>query len=432
MVAGLLVACGGGTTTAPETTVRPLDLPFLVTPDDGYPLTMDAARSGALRDAFASLRLERDANAATVGAEALLAADPTFHPADVLLAQVALVNGSAVEALARLDAVVAAVPDYLAAQVVRGFAAEGAGDPLIAFESFSTAAERQPDWADQAQRLQPRAIEILVNRIDDALVRGHVERGAESFARLERWAPADPETAEARWWLAIARDDVTEEREALETLLLFDSERRDVLERLAALDVDAGELQKGLARYEALMIRFPDDPSLIEQVDRARFRWRLSNLPPVVHELAEAPELTRANFATLLYWLIPEVRYSELRDPPIATDILSHERRDEIMRVVNLDLLRVNETIHRFRPDNAVERRHVLEALLILLSRAPQPFACLEATKGVDLHSSTSITCESSARCGLILDAAGCLPTARVAGDEVLDLFRRTLDLLGG
>ncbi len=431
MAVGLLVACSSRPVVPPTTVVRPLDLPFLIAPAEGYPLAAAAPRLSALQDAFDALRLRRATEVAVAGVETLLAAEPSFHPAIVLQAQLALLDDRGHDALELVSPVAEGLPEYLAAQVVRGFAAESADEPVAAFEAFRAAAEMNSDWSDRAHNLQARAVEVQLNRIDDALARGHVERGAEALTILERWAPTDPGTAEANWWLAVALNDPAGERLALDTLLTFDPDRRDALERLAALDVEAGDLQAGLQRYEGLMARFPDDQSLFEDVERARFRWRLSNLPPVVSKLRTVPKLSRAEFATLLYWLVPEVRYAELRNPPIATDILHHEQRNEIVRVVNLRLLRVDETVHRFRPDSAVQRRRVLGALLTLLARAPTPLACLESASAIDLNRSTSLICETASRCGLITDAGDCLPTARITGEEALDLFRHTLDQLG-
>ena len=87
----------------------------------------------------------------------------------------------------------------------------------------------------------------------------------------------------------------------------------------------------------------------------------------------------------LLYWLVPGVRAAVVSEPHIASDILDHSRRQEIMRVVNLQLMDVDETLRRFNPDWRVHRAQALRALLRVLQRAqPQP-TCVGPHRGQPL-----------------------------------------------
>ena len=159
---------------------------------------------------------------------------------------------------------------------------------------------------------------------------------------------------------------------------------------------------------------------------------RLELLPPFVRQLANAGELDRADFATLLYWLVPGVRYAEVSDPPIATDILDHPRREEIVRVMNLGLVRVDETLHRFSPGDRMTRQGALGALLGLLSLSDREFSCLKPAEAAAIAESGSreLICGKAAQCRLIPETGDCLPRAAISGPEALDLFRRALDLL--
>src|SRR4029079_18610301 len=105
-----------------------------------------------------------------------------------------------------------------------------------------------------------------------------------------------------------------------------------------------------------------------EKLGWAKYRFRLQLLPANVRTIAERPQLTRASFAALLYWLSPDVRYGRGGSVRIATDILETEHRDEIMRVLNLGLFDVDETLHRYYPDNAITLGDALSALLRLLA----------------------------------------------------------------
>ena len=139
-------------------------------------------------------------------------------------------------------------------------------------------------------------------------------------------------------------------------------------------------------------------------------------------------EIDRADFSTLLYWLIPRVRSSQINNPPIAGDILDHPRRDVILRVLSLGLMDIDETLHRFEPLEPAKRVTVLGALL---ATAPGNHSCLGESQALAIDRSWSSVCRLAARCRLIPEAPDCRATAAVSGAEALDLIRRTLDLLG-
>ncbi len=89
--------------------------------------------------------------------------------------------------------------------------------------------------------------------------------------------------------------------------------------------------------------------------------------------IARKSELTRADLASLLFWLLPPVQHSPAVDPPIASDILNHPAQQEILRVTDLELMEVDETLHRFNPDATSSRRATLAALLAVLAQQRLP-----------------------------------------------------------
>jgi len=205
----------------------------------------------------------------------------------------------------------------------------------------------------------------------------------------------------------------------------------EILERLGDLELEIGDVRAGLEQFEMLAERYPDAPELAEKVARAKFLWRLELLPPYVQELAKKARLNRAEFATLLYWLVPEVRYAQVSNPPIATDILDHPRREEILRVMNLGLMSIDQTLHRFAPAAPMTRVLALMALIRLLKLSDLEFSCLAEVEATALAGSWTLTCRKAAQCRMIPEEADCLPAAEISGPEALDLFRRCLDLLG-
>jgi hypothetical protein len=145
--------------------------------------------------------------------------------------------------------------------------------------------------------------------------------------------------------------------------------------------------------------------------------------------VAARTELNRADLAVLLYWLIPSVRYARPAVGRIATDILDHPHQEEIVRVVNLGLLDVDSTLHRFSPGSPARRGTAVRSLILVLARSGETVSCLGgAGKG---YPSTSAACDAATSCGLFAPEDGCRPSSSLSGGEAVELIRRTLKLLG-
>ena len=134
MAAALAVAslAGGCASSGPPAPAGPrLDrelLPYLLPPSSGFPATADAELLRRVDAAFQSELLDGDVASAEAAAEAALAADGSFAPADVLRGQARLVSGDLPGARAAVEPVIARYPGYSAAELVAARAAELAGD----------------------------------------------------------------------------------------------------------------------------------------------------------------------------------------------------------------------------------------------------------------------------------------------------------------
>jgi hypothetical protein len=388
-------------------------------------LAADEASLRAVDAAFERLR-QGDASGARREAEARLRADPGFHPASVLLAQADLLGAAAAAAIDRLRPVVAELPGYVAAQVALGVAALEAGEIPTAFVAFSTVGAAVPAAAERARELRPRALEIARHRLDEALARGRQADAETHLAFLARWAPDEEQTWAATREVARAARDGRRELMAARRLAAFPGAPRELKEDLARLEVETGDAAAGVRIYEELLRQAPGDGALSERLGWAKYRFRLQLLPAAVRSLAEAPQLSRAGFAVLLYWLAPDVRYGRGGTVRIATDILDAEHREEIMRVLNLGLIDVDETLHRFYPDAAITRGDALAALLRLLADRGR-VACVGGLAPRSIVRDAA--CGLAAGCGLAGEAAGCLAGAPLSGAEAVGLIQRTLEL---
>jgi tetratricopeptide (TPR) repeat protein len=420
----LALACAPPAPRTPPPAVPPELHPYLLPPTHGYPLSLDARTRDSLERGYDLLLYGRWEEALGATRE-LLDRDPDLAPARVLAGQALLVARRFEEATEMAAPALFEHSEYLAAQMLLGRAADERGHLLEAFELFQAAGDASEVARERAALLRPRALEISAHRVRDALHRGRVEEAEGSLSRLESWAPDEPVTLEAAVEVARARGDRRRELVALRGLTGQGGER-SLLERRGELELQVGSAAAGLEIFEHLQSRYPDDPTLAEQVANAKFRWRLHVLPQEVQEKAGRHELTRADYATLLYWLVPGVRTAAPQVGRIATDVLEHPHRQEIIRVVNLQLMDVDPALREFGPDRRLSRVAGLEAVLRAMARSTAPPDCVAEITGNPTPSRWQI-CATAARCGLIREEPECLPEATVSGAEALDWIRRTV-----
>ncbi len=404
--------------------------PYVVDPLEGYPLVPAPAPADEVRRAFRALALDGGTAPARAAAEQVLAADPGFHPAQVLEAQASYLEGDAAAALQRLQPVIQELPAYTAAELLAGRSAEDLGEVPRAYTAFRAVADRSSVAAERAGALEARAIEIVGNRFDDALARGRLDEAAGHLGRLEQWAPDATATLEGARKLAAAQGDQTAELAAVKKLQEAGVDRLDLETRRAELELRVGDPSEGLQRFQRLAREHPADPEIQDELERAKFRWRLTLLPPQVQAIPPETVLTRADFATLVNWLIPAVRSVRGQGGGrIATDILDHPRREEIARVVNLGLMEVDPTLHAFHPDRPIVRSQALAALLRTVQTLGGRAACLSSTP-LGPRPTDDEVCLAAARCGIAPSPADCLPGATLSGSEALEMLRHTLELL--
>ena len=400
--------------------------PYLVPPLTGWPEPVAEPVAERLGGGFAALR-QGDLDAARATAEELLAADPLFAPATVLAAQAGLVAGDPGDAVERLGPVAEARPGYTAAQLALGRAAESTGALVRAFAAFTAVVAASPDLhpvaAERLAALRPRVIEVLGHRVEDALARREPVRAAEALARLEAWAPEETVTLRSALGVAEARGDRPAELAALRALVPREPDDRALAERRGELELEIGDPRAGLETFERLADRYPGDASLAERLAFAKFRWRISQLPPKVAAAADAPELDRGDLAVLLYWLVPQVRYGRGGSARIASDVLDDPRREEMVRVINLELIPIDRSLHRFYPDRPVTLGGALEALHRVLER--------QGRAGCAGDGAPPGSCAAAAACGLIRAAEECPRGETISGAAAVELIRRTLRRLG-
>ena len=400
------------------------DRPYVIDPREGY--SKEAAEPrllDRLENAWRDLHEAGDTEGATRAAAEMLEQSPDFFPAQVLAAQVDFARGENTRVVARLLPVGDALPTYTASQLLAGRAAERLGDVALSYAAYRAVAARSPLALKRAGELHPRAMEIVSHRLDEALRADKIEEAQKQLSLLTSWGPSETIALEGERKVALARGDRAAELAAVKEIAARTPGDRLLLERRAELELEVGDPSAGLKIVQDLAARNPKDPDLARRLEAAKFRWRLAQLPKDVQGVASKPGLNKADLSVLLYWLVSQVRNSRPTAGRIATDVLDHPHREEIVRVVNLGLMEVDPTQHRFYPGSPVRRGQALRVVLRTLARFGAA-ACASGDSGD--------VCSQAQGCGLLVSGEGCDAMAPLSGTEGVEILRRSLKLLGG
>jgi hypothetical protein len=139
--------------------------------------------------------------------------------------------------------------------------------------------------------------------------------------------------------------------------------------------------QIAIGLYSAL----PEDyPARAPSLNRAQLRWRISMMPPYVHQAMNSPELDRAGLATILVSVAPQLETMAGGEVPVMTDIMTSKAQREILTAVRLGLLDadpIDRLFHPQRPVTAAETRRAIDGLCGLLVVDQLPW-CSDGVEG--------------------------------------------------
>ncbi len=409
----------------PPLALEAADRPYVLDPMEGYTREADPQLRNRLEGVWHDLLDTGDTEGALRASAEMLQSNPDFLPAQVLAAQVDFAAGENAHVVERLLPVGDALPTYTASQMLTGRAAERLGDVALAYSAYRAVAARSSLALKRAGELHPRAMEIVSHRLDEALKAQKVDEAQKQLSLLQGWGPSETITLEAARKVALARGDRAAELAAVQEIAARSPGDRALLERRADLELEVGDPSAGLKIIQDLAARDPKDPVMARKLESAKFRWRLSQLPRDIQEIAAKPELSKGDFAILLYWLVPQVRNSLPTAGRIATDVLDNPHREEIVRVVNLGLMDVDSTQHRFYPGSPLRRGQALRVVVRTLARFGAAACANQNPEGGDI-------CDVSSACGLLISGEDCDATSPLSGAAGVETLRRSLKLLGG
>ena len=386
----------------------------------------------AIRSAFSRLLEHSDSLGAAAAARDMLQAGRGGAAAQVLLAQTDFAEGryqTVIDRLTELDPLSEDVGGTALALVL-GRAAENQDDPILAYSAYRNAGPDMEVAARRAADLEPTALQLAQDEVFTALSQSRIEEAEQWLETLAAWAPDAPATIEAELAVATSRNDVEGELLALRRLRARTDLPLEEALRLAGLEVQVGEAQAGVELYTVLSERHPDNPEVEDGLAAAKFRFRLDMLPEEASSLVRDLELSRAEFASLLYWVVPGLRSDRSGSGEILSDILEHPLRTAIVRVVNLGIMdALDSARYRFAPDRAISRGEALGCLLRVPKALGAAPSCLGSFTSNPAPSMTAV-CETAQRCGLLGAEEECLAESPLTGGHASESLRHVLQLL--
>lgn len=340
IAAAMLAASCTPVDVPPPAVVPQGDDRFLIDPRTGFTGVVPPKFENAWRYVLAGNELEAQRRLSEI-----LAVDPSFHPA--ILAEAALDIRAGRFSTARER--IARARDLPAARIYEAEIEFREGNTRAAYDLYRTIAA-QPDAPPFAAERVAQLEETLFN---DLVASARAAADTEAVRLLREALSFRPEAIEPRIQLAsrlLAQKQFEQARTELEPILNTAADRAEVQEMLAEIEVGRGRFQEAILRYDRLARR-TKDPRYEQRLEEIKQEWSAANMPAHFRTARDSESLTRAEFATLLYWTVPAVRFAQnLNSPPIAIDVENVDGREEIIRATAIGLFDVDPVTRRVSP----------------------------------------------------------------------------------
>ena len=349
---------------APTTVMAPAPRLAFPSPDSGPGgPALDRSEKRQISRGWTSLKAG-DAAAARVSAR-----HAGENPAARLLDLQATVVAKDGDPLVGLEELITTQPEYAAAWLTLSAAAEQAGREAVALEAARHGAELWSDqrWVERARDLHHRWVEDRVVAAQRLLEVGDAPGALETVEPALALEPADRGAVLVKARALLAEGELDE----AEIVLVALSGDPDALLLAGGIAESRRDWHTAMDLYTALPA---DHPERQDAVRRARIRWRLSIMPPYVHEAMVSEELDRAGLAVVLVSVAPQTETIEGGEVPVLSDIVALPYQREIVTAVRLEMLDADALDHRFYPDRKVTAKEVqsaIDTLCKILGTAP-------------------------------------------------------------
>ncbi len=290
-----------------------------------------------------------------------------------------------------------------------------------ALDLFEAASLRAPDLRALTElKLQaaPRAVAELVRRGEAALDDSEVAEAESAADRAVSIEPQNRSALRLSGAAALAREDEGKALGRYFAAWNLDRTDADSGERAGDIALKVGRYDSAYEIFSTLSRR---DPRFRSRADECQEEFVISNWPGPDRASAHAARLTRAQAATLLWRLLPEIRNVPVAPgAPVASDILSRSDQKVLGHCLGIGLLSVDAATHRARPDVFLTRTESVR----LLVRAAALTGHARSTACIDEKAAPEGLAAAAAACGILPAGKG----SAVSGRE----FRRAIAALIG
>ncbi|HVT03269.1 MAG TPA: tetratricopeptide repeat protein, partial [Thermoanaerobaculia bacterium] len=302
--------------------------------------------------------------------------DPTYRPATLARAGIALQSGNTEKAAELIAKSRGDLTDYTAADVYAAELAIAQGDLKTAYQRYQIATHEPGAPAAVGTRTQD-----VRKQLFDQLFAASTSSAADeqAIASLREALSIYPESETARISLVrrlIAARRYEEGRRELDPIFMRGlTDRPDVQEALADIDVGRGRFQEAITRLDRLYRSHPE-ARYAARLQEIKDEYALANMPPQYARALESSALTRADAAVLIYWTLSAVRFAQnLSQPPIAVDITNVMGREELIRALALRLYNVDPITRTASPNRVITASSFVRLAASLLTLRGTP-AC--------------------------------------------------------
>ena len=293
-----------------------------------------------------------------------------------------------------------------------GEAAEGRlRDALDGYREAARLVPEDDRYRDRVAQLRAAFVTSLSNEAEPALQRGDLPSARRAALALVEVDPDSPAGYHVLASAAEAEGKLEDAWAAARTAHERAPADVTLTEALAALAMKTARFAEAEALYGELV---KSDPVMVEKQAAARVEFQVQNLPALARKAVAAPRVTRAQLATLLVTLVPEVASARL--PPgadVATDILDRPERNALVKAIGLGFFSVARETHHMGVDVPVSR-----------SEMPGHLRRVAALHG-DPEDDCLVAPAALATCGILPETA----SRQVSGREAFAAIGATLRL---
>jgi len=313
-------------------------------------------------------------------------------------------------ARSELDALVVLSPGWFPAVEARADlnAAEGRlREALAAYRDLASSDPSDPRISRRLAAVRSSLLSSLGTEAEAELAAGDLAAARRSALAVVDVDPDAPDGYRLVSKVAEAEGNLEDAWAAAARARALDPSDAALAKAAAALAMKTERYADAVALYGELA---KSDRDSVEPLAEASFQFQAQNLPDAARKAALSTRLSRAQLATLLWWLVPEVR--EARIPAggdVAVDAVDRPDSQSIVRAIALGFFAVSRDTHRVGADQPVSRAEMAACLkrVALLASAGAP---IDGCLGEERPSPASL-----AECGILLSPSARTITGREA-----------------